>query len=72
MKLPGEVIEDMQRRSRQENKPIQFVLDAPGDQPMVMGDTLRIRQVISNLVTNGYNYTPENGQSYRADSCGGW
>ena len=60
--IAGEVIADMQRRSRQENKPIQFVLDAPGDQPTIMGDALRIRQVISNLVTNGYNYTPANGQ----------
>ncbi len=60
--LAEEVIGDWQRRSRQENKPIQFVLEAPGEQPTVMGDALRIRQVITNLLSNSYNYTPENGR----------
>ena len=60
--LAGEVISDFQRRSRQENKPIHFILDAPANQPIVMGDSLRIKQVITNLVSNSYNYTPENGQ----------
>ena len=60
--LAGEVIADFQHRSRQDNKSIHFILDAPGNQLTVMGDTLRIKQVITNLVSNSYNYTPENGQ----------
>ncbi len=60
--MAAEVIADLQRRSRQDNKAIQFFLEAPDDQPNVMGDALRIRQVITNLVSNSYNYTPENGQ----------
>ncbi len=36
-----------------------------------MGDGLRIRQVIANLVSNSYNYTPENGQ-VTVRSMDGW
>lgn len=58
----AEVISDMQRRSRQESKPMTFSLEVPGDLPKVTGDATRIRQVLMNLVNNGYNYSPENGR----------
>lgn len=59
--IAHEVVLDVQRRSREENKPMTITLQAVDDLPQVMGDLERIRQVIGNLVSNGYNYTPANG-----------
>lgn len=56
-----EVIEDVLRRSQEENKPMALSLDAPRKLPPVYGDVERVRQVLSNLVFNSYHYTPENG-----------
>jgi PAS domain S-box-containing protein len=60
--LANDIITDIERRSREENKPIEFELDFPEDLPYVKGDKERLRQVVYNLVNNGYNYTPENGK----------
>jgi PAS domain S-box-containing protein len=60
--VAAEVFNDIQRRSRQENKPMTFRLDAPQDLPRVMGDAIRIRQVLTNLVINGYNYSPQGSE----------
>jgi PAS domain S-box-containing protein len=59
--IAEDVISDIQRRSREENKAMEFVLDAQPRLPFAMGDAERIRQVLGSLVSNGYNYTPENG-----------
>ncbi len=56
-----DVIADVLRRSQQDNKPMALSLDAPRSLPRVLGDTERVRQIISNLVDNAYHYTPENG-----------
>ncbi len=56
-----DVIADVLRRSQQDQKPMALSLDAPRDLPRVLGDTERVRQIISNLVDNAYHYTPENG-----------
>jgi len=58
----AEVISDIQRRSRQENKAMNFQVELAPELPRVMGDVVRVRQVLANLVTNGYNYTPEAGR----------
>lgn len=60
--IAEEVITEFQRRSKEDNKPMTFLLDAPASVQEVNGDGLRIRQVLSNLVSNGYNYTPASGQ----------
>ncbi len=52
---------DIRRRSREENKAMEFVYEIPDDLPPVRGDLERVRQVLGNLVTNGYNYTPAGG-----------
>jgi signal transduction histidine kinase len=57
-----EVLADVTRRSKDENKPMVFSLDADKDIPPVVGDEERVRQVLGNLVDNAYHYTPENGQ----------
>jgi two-component system, OmpR family, phosphate regulon sensor histidine kinase PhoR len=56
-----DVIEDVLRRSQEENKPMALSLDAPRRLPPVFADIERMRQVLSNLVFNAYHYTPENG-----------
>lgn len=39
-----------------------FALDIPENLPAVRGDLERVRQILGNLVSNGYNYTPDGGQ----------
>ncbi|MGE5373583.1 MAG: GAF domain-containing protein, partial [Bacteroidota bacterium] len=56
-----DVIDDILRRSHEENKLMALSLDAPKKLPRVYGDIERIRQVLGNLVDNAYHYTPENG-----------
>ena len=59
--IAADVIADIQRRANEEIKPMTFSLDVQPDLPMAQGDMERIRQVLGNLVSNGYNYTAENG-----------
>jgi PAS domain S-box-containing protein len=56
-----DVLEEVLRRSQEENKAMALSLDAPKKLPLVHGDLERVRQVMSNLVFNAYHYTPENG-----------
>ena len=57
-----DILADVLRRSQEENKPMAFSLNAAKNLPRVQGDLERIRQVLGNLVSNAYHYTPENGQ----------
>jgi PAS domain S-box-containing protein len=59
--LAEDVIEDVLRHSKEENKPMAVSLDAPKKLPSVYGDPERVRQILANLVFNAYHYTPENG-----------
>jgi PAS domain S-box-containing protein len=69
--LAEDVISDVKRRSAEENKPMNFSLEASKDLPSAAGDIERLRQVLGNLVSNGYNYTQANGlikiQIYQTD-----
>jgi signal transduction histidine kinase len=60
--LAEDVLADVLRRSQEENKPMAIALDASKNLPRVQGDAERVRQVLGNLVSNAYHYTPENGQ----------
>ncbi|MEA4910191.1 MAG: GAF domain-containing protein, partial [Anaerolineaceae bacterium] len=57
-----DVVSDILRRSREENKLMSILLDIPGDLPAVRADFDRARQVLANLISNGYNYTPAGGE----------
>ncbi|MEP6893986.1 MAG: GAF domain-containing protein [Chloroflexota bacterium] len=59
--IAEDVIEDVLRRSQEENKPMGLSLDVPPKLPFVYGDMERVRQILANLVSNAYHYTPENG-----------
>jgi signal transduction histidine kinase len=50
-----DVIEDVLRRSQEENKPMALALEAPRKLPRVYGDAERIRQIMGNLVDNAYH-----------------
>ncbi|HNO32125.1 MAG TPA: ATP-binding protein, partial [Anaerolineales bacterium] len=59
--LAEDVIAEALRRSQTEGKPMALSLEASKNLPSVMGDSGRVRQILSNLVNNAFNYTPENG-----------
>jgi signal transduction histidine kinase/CheY-like chemotaxis protein/PAS domain-containing protein/HPt (histidine-containing phosphotransfer) domain-containing protein len=45
---------------RYETKPIEFILDVKEDLPLLLiGDELRIKQILNNLLSNAFKYTEE-------------
>lgn len=62
--LAEDVIAEQKRRSEVEEKPLTFEYDFPLNLPKVKGDEERVRQILANLVSNAYHYTPANGQIY--------
>ncbi len=56
-----DILAEYERTSREEAHSMNFALDAPADLPGVKADPGRLRQIVSSLVNNSYNYTPENG-----------
>lgn len=60
--IVNDVVNDLTRRSQEENKPIEVSVNAPPDLPPIMGDLERVRQIVGNIVDNAYHYNLENGQ----------
>lgn len=60
--IAEEVRQEQLRRAGEDQKSMQIDLEIPSDLPRVEGDLERVRQVMSNLVSNGYHYTPPNGK----------
>ena len=58
--LCAEVLDQLEGRARK--KDIRLRLGDPRQKLFVQADPLRISQVITNLVSNGVNYTPEGGE----------
>lgn len=59
-KLVSEVVVSL--RPEIEAKKVNLTVNVPPDLPEVWGDRTRIIQVLTNLVTNAYKYTPKEGQ----------
>jgi len=49
------------RRSEVEEKSLIFENKIPADLPRIIGDEERVRQILANLLSNAYHYTPESG-----------
>jgi signal transduction histidine kinase len=62
LELSQVILHDIRNRAKNEGKPIEFVLEAPKTLPMVNADEEKIRQVIMNLISNAFHYTPEGGR----------
>jgi signal transduction histidine kinase/GAF domain-containing protein len=58
--LVSEVIVSL--RPQIEAKEINLSVEVPPDSPEVWGDRTRIIQILANLVTNAYKYTPDGGR----------
>jgi PAS domain S-box-containing protein len=60
--LIEETVRNQYRRSQDESKPMEFHINLEPGLPRVPGDAERIRQILDNLVSNAYLYTPANGR----------
>ncbi|TAK14350.1 MAG: GAF domain-containing protein [Anaerolineae bacterium] len=60
--IAEEVVEYIERKSQEENRPMGFQIQCPPNLPNAYGDAERIRQVFSNIIDNAYRYTPEDGR----------
>jgi signal transduction histidine kinase len=69
--LAEDAAADIMRRARIENKALNIQIEFPDDLPKAYGDPERIRQVIYNLISNGYNYTTLNGSIVVRAHCEG-
>ena len=57
-----DIVNEVQQRSEEENKPMHITINANGTLPRVLADPERIRQILDNIVDNAYNYTPKDGE----------
>jgi GAF domain-containing protein/nitrogen-specific signal transduction histidine kinase len=60
--LIEDVVRDQIRRSKDEDKPMEIHIELQPGLPRVPGDDERIRQILDNLLSNAYLYTPANGR----------
>jgi two-component system phosphate regulon sensor histidine kinase PhoR len=58
------VVEDVlaSTKTQIDEKKQTLQVDIPANLPRVWGDRMRLVQVLTNLVSNAYKYTPENGR----------
>lgn len=61
-----EIVDEVARSTKGQidQKEQTLVIDVPDDLPAVWGDLTRITQVLTNLVSNAYKYTPQQGQIF--------
>ncbi len=59
--LIGDVLAAFEGRKRQEGRTLRIVADIPDDTPLIEADYDRVMQILTNLVSNAYQYTPDEG-----------
>ncbi len=61
-----EVVDEVVRSTKGQidQKEQSLIVEVPDDLPAVWGDRTRITQVLTNLVSNAYKYTPQQGQIF--------
>jgi signal transduction histidine kinase len=61
---PAQLLGDLQAiaRERALSRGIELVIDCPSDIGTVRGDPRRLKQALFNLVSNAFNFTPDQGQ----------
>jgi len=59
--LISDVIASLEGRRENEGRHIQIRAEVPPDLPSLEGDYDRITQILTNLVNNAYQYTPDDG-----------
>ncbi len=60
--VAGEVTTDYLLRAREQEKNIDIQVNGKASPPLVFADPDRLRQILDNLVSNAYHYTPDDGQ----------
>ena len=55
-----EVLDSLHKRITEKEQ--RLILDLPQDLPAVIGNPIRLRQMVSNLINNAIKYTPNHGQ----------
>jgi two-component system phosphate regulon sensor histidine kinase PhoR len=55
-----EIVDGLQKRIREKEQELTLVI--PDDLPPLIGNPIRLRQMISNLIINSIKYTPNHGQ----------
>lgn len=53
---------DTQLRQRAEKKSLEFIVEKPADDAMILCDRVRLNQVLINIALNAITYTNENGR----------
>lgn len=69
--IADSVIAELQHRSEEESKPITFIKEIASNLPRVLGDPDRVRNILDNLIENGYLYnTPEGKVTVKMQQVG--
>ena len=59
--IAQDAVDEVQRQSGEENKPLNFSVETRRALPHVTGDPERVRQILLNLLDNAFHYTPAGG-----------
>ncbi len=57
-----DVMQSLEGRRDNEQRELTFIIDVPDDLPSVQADFDRVTQILLNLMSNAYNYTPDGGK----------
>jgi signal transduction histidine kinase len=60
--IAHEAVNELERRSQKDGKPMTIKLKTVPSLPLALGDKERVRQIFDNLLENAYQYTAEKGK----------